>query len=180
MQFRIRVDTANAGFDLLQIVLSHEIGLVQDDHVGECDLVLGFGRVLQPVEEPLGVGDGDHRIEPCGLLHVGIDEEGLGHGCGVRQPRRLDDDRVELSPAFHQALDDADEIAAHGAADAAVVHFKNFFVGADDKIIVDADLPELVDDDGELPAVILGEDAVQERRLAGAEIAGQHGHGDFV
>ena len=87
---------------------------------------------------------------------------------------------VELALALHQAFDDADEIAAHGAADAAIVHFEDFFVGADDEIIVDADLAEFIDDDGEFLAVGLAQDAVQERRLAGAEIAGEHGDGDFV
>ena len=72
------------------------------------------------------------------------------------------------------------EVAAHGAADAAVVHLEHFLVGADDEVVVDADLAELVDDDGVLLAVRLGQDAVEQRGLAGAEIAGQHGHGYFV
>ena len=80
---------------------------------------------------------------------------------------------------FKQALDDPDQIAAHGAADAAIVHFEHFLVGADDEIVVDADFAEFIDDDGELPAMVLGENAVQKRRLAGAEIAGEHGDGNF-
>ena len=46
--------------------------------------------------------------------------------------------------------------------------------------------PNFVDDDGVLPAVLLGEDAVKKRRLAGAEKAGQHrdwnlcGHGSVL
>jgi hypothetical protein len=51
-------------------------------------------------------------------------------------------------------VDDADEIAANGAADAAVVHLEDFLVGADDEVVVDADLAELVDDDGEALAVV--------------------------
>ena len=80
---------------------------------------------------------------------------------------------------FKQAFDDPDEIAAHGAADAAIVHFEHFLVGANDEIVVDADFAEFIDDDGELPAMVLGENAVQKRRLAGAEIAGEHGDGNF-
>jgi hypothetical protein len=77
-------------------------------------------------------------------------------------------------------VDDAHEIAAHGTAHAAVVHLEYFFIGADDQVIVDADLAELVDDDGVLSPVWLRQDAVEQRGLAGAEIAGQHGDGDLI
>ena len=109
-----------------------------------------------------------------------VDEEGLRHGRRVGEAGGLDDDRVELALALHQPVEDADQVAAHGAADAAVVHLEDFLVGADDEVVVDADLAELVDDDGVFLAVRLGEDAVEERRLAGAEIAGEHGDGDLV
>ncbi len=63
-----------------------------------------------------------------------------------------------------------------GATDAAVVHLEHFLVGVDEQLRVDADLAELVDDHGIALAVVLGEDAVEERGLAGAEEAGEHGH----
>src|SRR5262249_40608797 len=72
------------------------------------------------------------------------------------------------------------EIPAYGAADAAVVHLEDFLVGAHHEVVVDADLAELVDDHGELLPVRLGEDAVEQRGLAGAEIAGEHGDGNFL
>ncbi len=78
----------------------------------------------------------------------------------------------------HQAFDDADQVAAHRAADAAVVHLVDFFVGLDDQVVVDADLAEFVDDDRIFLAVVFGKDAVEQRRLAGAEITGEHGDGD--
>src|SRR5262249_11550778 len=81
--------------------------------------------------------------------------------------------------APHQAFHDAHEIAAHRAADAAIVHLEHFLIGADDEVVVDADFTEFVDDDGVFLAVILRQDAVEQRGLAGPEIAGQHGHGNF-
>ena len=108
-----------------------------------------------------------------------VDEEGLRHRRRVGQAGGLDDDGVELALAPHQALDDADQVAAHGAADAAVVHLEHFLVGADDQLVVDADLAELVDDHGVFLAVRLGQDAVEQGGLAGAEIAGQHGDGEL-
>ncbi len=81
---------------------------------------------------------------------------------------------------LHQPVEDADQVAAHRAADAAVVHLEHFLVGADDEVVVDADLAELVDDHGVALAVLLGEDAVEKGGLAGAEVAGEDGDGDFV
>ena len=176
---RIRVQAADARFQFAQFLGRHQIGLVDQDDVGKGDLVLGLGRVLEPVLQPFGVGDRDHGVE----LGLGADllvhEEGLRHRRRVGEPRGLDDDGVELAFSPHQPVDDAHQVAAHGAADAAVVHLEHFLVGVDDELVVDADLAEFVDDDGVFLAVRLRQNAVEQRGLAGAEIAGEHGDGDF-
>ena len=46
VQARVGVDAADAGLDLAQVGITDEVGLVDQDHVGEGDLVLRFGRVL--------------------------------------------------------------------------------------------------------------------------------------
>jgi hypothetical protein len=125
----------------------------------------------------------DHRGDAVELglgADVLVDEEGLGDGPGSARPRGLDDDRVEAALALHQARTHPDQVAAHRAADAAVVHLEDLFVGADDQVVVDADLAELVDDDGVALAVVLGEDAVEQGGLAGAEVAGEHGDGGLA
>ena len=71
---------------------------------------------------------------------------------------------------------DAIIVETTGLADPAPVA-QTFF---DDEVVIDADFAELVDHDGVALAVVLAEDAVEERRLAGAEIAGEHGDGDLV
>ena len=179
VQLGVRIDAANPRLDFGKLRLGDEVGLVEHDDVGERDLVLGLGRVLQPVAQPLGVGHRHDRVEPGVLLHVLVDEEGLRHRRRIGEPGGLDDDGVELALALHQAVEDAHEVAAHGAADAAIVHLEHFLVGADDEVVVDADLAEFVDDDGVFLAVVFRQDAVQKGGLAGAEIAGQHGHGNF-
>ena len=158
----------------------NEIGLVDQDHVGEGDLILRFRRVLEPLGEPFGVGDGDDRIEPRLASDILVDEESLRHRRRIGEPGGLDDDGVELALPPHQPVEDAHQIAAHGAADAAIVHLEDFFVGADDEVVVDADLAEFIDDDGVFLAVRLGEDAVEQRGLAGAKVAGQHRDRDLV
>ena len=114
------------------------------------------------------------------LLHLVVDEEGLGDRAGVGQAGRLDEDVVEPVAPLHQVAEDADQVAADGAADAAVVHLEDFFLGVDDEVLIDADLAELVLDDGDPLAVLGGEDVVEQRRLAGPEEAGQDGDGDAV
>jgi hypothetical protein len=99
-------------------------------------------------------------------------------GAGSARARGFDQDAVQLTLALQQVADDADQIAAYGAANAPVVHLEHFLVGVHDQLVVDADLAELVDDDRVSAAVLLGKHAVEQRRLAGAEIAGQHGYRD--
>src|SRR6185436_3009321 len=97
----------------------------------------------------------------------------LRHRPGIGHAGGLDDDAVELERALAalvlQAAEDLDEVAAHGAADAAVVHLDDAFVRLFDDLAVDADLAELVLDHGDLLAVVFLEDAVQQRGLARAE-----------
>jgi len=64
-----------------------------------------------------------------------------------------------------QVAEDADEIAAHGAADAGVVHLEEFLVARDHELMIDADFA----DSFSITAVFcrgFGEDAVEERGLA--------------
>src|SRR5215831_3289736 len=180
VQLGVGVDAADARLHLAERVGFDQIGLVEQDHVGERDLVLRLRRVLEAVLQPFGVSDRDHRVELGLAADIVVHEERLRHRRGVREPRGLDDDGVELTLPAHQPVDDAHEVAAHGAADAAVVHLEDFFVGADDEIVVDADLAEFVDNDGVLLPVRLRQNAVEQRGLAGAEIAGKHGDGDLV
>jgi hypothetical protein len=77
---------------------------------------------------------------------------------------------------FIRPRKNADQIAAHGAADAAVIHLEDLFVGVDHQFVVDARLAEFVDDNGVLLAMRFGQDAVEKRGLASTEKAGQHGH----
>ncbi len=172
------VDGAHDVLDAMQFVMADEVGLVDDDDVGKGDLVLGLATVLQTQRQVLRVDQGDHGIEFGLGAHVVVHEEGLGDRHRIGKAGGLDDDAVETAGAAHQAFHHADQVAAHGAADAAVVHLVDLFVRLDDQVVIDADLAELVDDDRIFLAVIVGEDAVQKRRLAGAEIAGEHGDGN--
>ena len=58
-----RIDGANPPLNRRQFRRINQIGLVEEDDVGKGDLVLGLGRVVQPEQEMLGIGDSHHRIK---------------------------------------------------------------------------------------------------------------------
>jgi hypothetical protein len=97
----------------------------------------------------------------------------------IGEPRGLNNNPVELAFLPHQAIENANEIAAHSAANTAIVHFENFLVGPDHEIVIDADFAEFIDDHRIFLAMRLRQNPVEQGRLAGAEIAGQHRHRDF-
>ena len=123
------------------------------------------------------VDDGRHRIKHGLAAQSVVDEKGLHHRARIGQARRFDNDGVEFSALVQQGVQGPNKIAAHRATDAAIVHFEQFFVRAQDQLAVDTDFAELVDDHRVTMAVILGKDTVQKRRFPGPEIAGQDGHG---
>src|SRR5207245_3783819 len=79
-----------------------------------------------------------------------------------------------------ERAEDADQIAAYGAADAAVVHLDDLLFALLDEVGIDARLAELVLDHRDALAVLLLEDAVEERGLAAAEKSRQDGDGHHV
>jgi hypothetical protein len=85
--------------------------------------------------------------------HLVVDEEGLSDTGGVGQARRLHDDAVEAVPPLDEVAEDADEVASHGATDAAVVRLEDLLLGVEDQGVVDAYLAELVLDHGDPLAV---------------------------
>ena len=77
---------------------------------------------------------------------------------------------VSNSCAMRGELEEtAKQIAAHAAANAAVVHLDHFLIRRDQEVMIDSDLAELVDDDGDAAAVIPGQYAVDERGFARAQ-----------
>ena len=130
VQPRIGVDGADAPFELLQFLRGDQIGLVEQDDVGESDLFSGLrmsSRCCTICLESTTVT----MASSCSFgFHFLVGEERLRDRGGVGQAGRFDEDVVELVLAFEEFAEDADEVAAHGAADAAVVHLEDFFLGS--------------------------------------------------
>ena len=101
-------------------------------------------------------------------------EHGVQDRRRVGQPGRLDDDALErlhaavVAPA-QQVLQGRDQVAAHGAAEAARREQDHALVGRLDEEVIETDLAELVDDDDGALEGRVAQQIVEQRRLAGAE-----------
>ena len=120
----------------------------------------------------LGVDERDDGVERDLLQHGIVEEEGLGDRHRVGEPAGLDQDVVDT---VDELADHVEQVRAHrrDAADAAVAHLDDLFVGRHHEIRVDVDLTELVLDHGDAPAVLLAQDVVEQCRLPRAEEAGE-------
>ena len=125
----------------------------------------------------------DHAVEPEGLHESRMAHDRLQHGRRVCKPGRLDDDAPQGrdAPGLH-AVDQIgqriDEVAADRAAQASVRELDDAVGRLLDEQVVDGDVAELVDDDGGVGEGRVLQQAVEQRRLAGAEEAGQDRNGD--
>ena len=173
MHFGDAVHRPNTRFELVEPALGDEVGLVEHDDVGERDLFLGLAAAPELLVDMDGVDDGDDAVERVLGGDVVVHEERLCDRPGVGEARGLDQHVVELVAPLAEVGEHPDQIASHGAADAPIGHLEDFFVGVDHQALVDADLAELVLDDRDASAMVLGEDAVEQRRLAGPEEAGE-------
>ena len=100
-----------------------------------------------------------------------------------REAGGFDDDVLD-AVARQNGVERRHEFVGDRAAQAAVGQFDDILLRAGvvaaafEDFAVDADIAELVDDDGEAAALRVGDDVADQRRLAGAEKAGDDGAGD--
>ena len=182
---RARIDPDQPRLELFALLGADQVGLGQQDAVGEAHLLLRLAEIVELLVRVLGVHQRHDGIEQVVVADVLVHEEGLRHRPGVGHAGGLDDDALEIEllrlALGLQFAQDAHQVAAHGAADAAVVHLDDLFARIlHQQLVVDAGLAEFVFDDGDALAVLLLEDAVEQRRLAAAEEAGEYGHRHHV
>jgi hypothetical protein len=177
---RARVHALQALRQGFRLIARNEIGLRQENLVREAHLLLRLVELVELLRRVLRVDQRDDRIEQVIVADLLVGEERLRYRTGVGHAGGLDHHAVEpdlaLVALFLQRAEDADEIAAHGAADAAVIHLHDLLVAGLDDVVVDPDLAELVLDHRDALAMILLQDAVQQRGLAAAEEPGEDRH----
>src|SRR5712664_3592128 len=181
---RARIHALQPFREILNISFRNQIGLRHQDAVRESHLLLRLVELVELLRRVLGVHVGDDRVEQVVVADLLVGEEGLRQRAGVGHAGGRDHHAVELERALValllEAAEDADQVAAHRAADAAVVHLDDLLVALLDQRAVDPDLADLVLDHRDAPAVVLPEDAVEQRGLAAAEEAGEDRHRHHV
>ena len=143
-----------------------------------------FARVV--AEEVVGVHHGHHRVEPRQVVQAAALLVGEGERLGDRQrfgdAGAFDDQTIETTlPCERRHL--LQQILAQRAANAAVGHLDEFFLGsvegrtaAFEERGVDVHLAHVVDDEGDPAVLAVVEQMVEQRGLSGSEEAGKHGH----
>ena len=182
----------------------HEVGLVDYDQVGAEQLILehlldrgfvidlagglalgGQGRWIGR-EAALGgccrIHHGNHPVHRHPRLDSGP-VEGLHQRLGQGEAAGLDHDMLGWIGAGQKLFDGRDEIVGHGAAQAAVRQLDHVVLGTGrvaagtQNLTVDADVAELVDDEGQPAPLGIFQQTADQRRLAGAKEAGDDGRG---
>ena len=110
----------------------------------------------------------DDRIKRELCLEIVIEEKGLRDRPRIRHAGGLNQHMIKPLATLKQLAQHANQITAHRAADAAVAGLKDFLFSTDHQLVIHAHFAELVFDDCDTPAMILGQDAVEERGLARA------------
>mmetsp|Transcript_1629 Transcript_1629/g.3548 ORF Transcript_1629/g.3548 Transcript_1629/m.3548 type:complete len:202 (+) Transcript_1629:805-1410(+) len=157
----VGVDALDLLLELVELGRLHEIGLVQQDAVCKGNLlhclVLNSLRLLllQVFHAVLAVDNCDNAVE----LVLGADEvinkEGLGHWCWIRKACGFDEHSIEGLHLLVEPLQGLDQVAADGAADAAVHHLDDLFVSLlCQHLLVHTHLTELILNDGEAQLVL--------------------------
>ena len=101
LDWRVGIHRLEACLDTHEVLLRNEVGLVEQDAVGEGYLLnrlvlraLGL-LLIEVLLDVLRIDDGDDAIEPGKLLHHVIDEESLRHRRRVSHSRCLNDNPVK-------------------------------------------------------------------------------------
>ena len=114
----------------------------------------------------LGVGEAQDGVDAITVGDLWVDEERESHGSGVGEARRLDDDVVELLRLVLDGEKRADQVAAHGAAHASVVHRDHVLLLRD--VLADRREGAIEHDDRSTAISIATKDTLErERRLIG-------------
>ncbi len=173
--------------DRSPLFVREEIGLVEDEDIGQGDLLPREREVAELLPDMLAIDDGNDSVELIARRHYFVEEKGLDERQGISQARRLDHHPVEMlllpidtELTFGEFSQCLDQVYPHRATEAAVVELDHGFVTGDDELAIDPDLAELIDDDRDLLVVIFAEHPIEESCLARTEKTGEEGHRDLL
>ena len=182
-----------AGIEVVQPVLQFgelgrigDVDLGQQDAVGDGGLLYGLLVIVERARAVDAVDRRHHAVEAVARGEQRVGHQRVQDGRGIGQAGGLDHHALERRDLAARALEEqlahgAHEVAAHRAAQAARVQRHHaFVVGLLDQQMVEANLAELVDDDGGVGQFGPAQQLVEQRGLAAAEEARQDGDGNAL
>lgn len=180
---RARVHVQQAMLERFERGGIDEIGLGDEQAVRETDLPLHHFVLVELRVRVFCIDEGDDRVEQEFVGDRVVHEKRLRHGARIRETRRFDHHAVEIERprllAVSEVFQRARQIAANRAADAAVAHLDDLLVRfLHEDFVVDVLFAELVLDHGDLHAVLLVQNALEQRGFAATQKAGQDGYGN--
>ncbi len=182
---RPRIHVQQAMAQIVQMLFVDQIGLGDEQAIGEADLALHHFMLVQLVVRVLRVDQRDDRVEQEFVGDLVVHEERLRDRARIGEAGGFDHDTVEIQFAGlllrRQIAQHARQVAADRAADAAVAHLDDLLARVlHEDFVVDVLFAELVLDHGDLHAVLFVQDALEQGGFAAAEKAGQDGDWDHV
>ena len=176
---RRRIERAQAREDGRALFGAGQIGFGQHDAVGHRRLLDRFGMRVERRLAIDAVDHGDDAVEPVALHQIRMRHGGVQQRRRIGQAGRFDQHAAEgAAPVVEiaqQRLQRVHQIAAHGAAQATRLQQHHVVADIFDQQVIERDVAEFVDDDGGIAQRRVLEQAVEQRGLAGAEKAGEHG-----
>ena len=180
MNFCRAVDGTYATLDPLQLGRRYQIDFIEKNHIGEGHLFARFGHLVEMLFDMPTIHDRHNGIEQELFLEIIVQKKSLRDRTRVCHTRGFDDDVVEFIAALEQLTKNPQQVAPDSATNATVIGFENFLFGANDELMVDADLAKFVFNDSNALAVVLGENPIQQGGFAGAQKARQDGDGNPI
>ena len=174
------VDGAHPTLDALELGFTDEVGFIEQNDIGKGDLLTRLFHFIEMLLDMSRIDQRDDGIEQKLLLEVIVQKKRLCNRTGVGHAGGFDDDVVELVATLQQLSENAQQVATHGAADAAIVGLEDFFFGTDHQLVIHADLTEFVFDDSDALAVILRKDAIEQSGLSRPQKSRQDGDGNPI
>lgn len=139
----------------------HQIGLVQQDDVGEGRLFPGLDAVFQIALQVDCVGYRNKRVQLKPGLDLIDNKERRSDRGGVRQTRRFDQHGIEFG-APGQIRQGPDQVLPNGTTQTTVIKFHQLLVIlGDHQLSIYADLTELIDDNRHFVPVPTMQDMIE-------------------
>ena len=160
-----------------------QVGLGHHEMVGDRCLPQGLAVRVEGVGAVDRIDHGHHALQLEADREIGVIDQRVEDRRRIGEPRGLDHhpaERVDAAvvAAAQEIFERRDQVAAHGAAQAAGAEQDHPLIDRLDQQVVEPDLAELVDDHHRVGERRIAEEAVQQRGLARAEEAREHGERD--